>query len=215
MTNELQPHSDEQLARLAQRGDWASFDELVRRFEARIYGFVLNCCGHEADARELTQEAFVGAYQHLGKFDPSRSFATWLFTIARRKCIDRRRGAWRMVESDVPELTDADDPSVLVARREAADGLWRTARRVLSEAQFQTVWLHYAEDLAVRDVARVMRRTQTHVKVTLFRARKVLARELEHRAATEETLPRGDRAARPADSRSNPSLTPPTASQSL
>jgi RNA polymerase sigma-70 factor (ECF subfamily) len=186
VADEFQSTSDEQLARDTQSGDWAGFDELVRRYEVRIYRFVLNCCaGHEADARELTQEAFVSAYLHLKKFDPSLSFATWLFTIARRKCIDRSRRARPTFADELPELPDVDDPSALAERRETAEGLWRAARRVLSEAQYQTLWLHYAEDLSVREVARVVRRTQPHVKVLLFRARRVLARELERHAAEE------------------------------
>lgn len=178
MADELQHCSDEQLARRSQAEDWASFDELVRRYEARIYRFAFNCCGHEADARELTQETFVSAYQHLQKYDPALSFATWLFTIARRKCIDRSRRPRRDVLNEIPDLPDTNDPCVLLGQRETAEDLWRTARRVLSDAQFQTLWLHYVEDLNVREVARVMRRLQPHVKVLLFRARRALAREL-------------------------------------
>lgn len=179
MTLEFQNLSDEQLAQRSQADDWASFEELVRRYEARIYRFAFNCCRHEADARELTQETFVSAYQHLRKYDPALSFATWLFTIARRKCIDRSRRPRREFLNEIPDLPDTDDPAELIGRREAAEDLWSVARRVLSAAQFQTLWLHYVEDLSVRDIACVMRRLQPHVKVLLFRARRVLAKELE------------------------------------
>jgi len=177
--------SDEQLAQRSQTADWASFDELVRRYELRIYRFAFNCCGHEADARELTQETFVSAYQHLQKYDSARSFATWLFTIARRKCIDRSRRPRRDCVDEIPDLPDTNDPTVLIGQREAAEDLWRTARRVLSETQFQALWLHYVEDLSIREVARVMRRMQPHVKVLLFRARRVLAKELGCSGAEE------------------------------
>lgn len=178
MEAEFTQLSDEQLAQRSRQDDWASFDALVRRYEARIYRFCLNGCGHETDARELTQETFVTAYQNLRQYDPARSFAAWLFTIARRKCIDRSRRARRQFTDELPELADGEDPASLLGQREAAQDLWRVARRVLSASQYQTIWLHYAEDLSVRDVARVMRRTQTHVKVSLFRARRLLAKEL-------------------------------------
>lgn len=187
MAEVLQNISDEQLAQRSQMDDWASFDELVRRYEARIYRFALGCCGHEADARELTQETFVSVYQHLRKYDPTRSFTTWIFIIARRKCIDRSRRPRRDFVSELPDLPDANDPSVLLGRREAAEELWQTARRVLSDTQFQTLWLHYVEDLEVREVARVMRRTQPHVKVLMFRARRVLADELGRAAVVERS----------------------------
>jgi RNA polymerase sigma-70 factor, ECF subfamily len=187
VAQELETIPDEQLARRSQVEDWASFDELVRRYEARIYRFAFNCCGHAADARELTQETFVSVYQHLRKYDPSLSFATWLFTIARRKCIDRSRRPRRDFLSEIPDLPDTDDPSVLLGRREAAEDLRRTARQVLSDTQFQTLWLHYAEDLSVQEVARVMRRLPPHVKVLLFRARRALAKELGRTAPRERS----------------------------
>jgi RNA polymerase sigma-70 factor, ECF subfamily len=185
LAEEVQHVSDEQLARSAQSGDWASFDELVRRYEARIYRFVLSCGGGEANARDVTQETFVSAYQHLDKFDPARSLATWLFTIARRKCIDQSRRVLPVCVEVLPEQPDLDDPSVLVQRREAREDIWRLARRALPELWFQVVWLHYAEEMPVREIALVVRRTQPHVKVLLFRARRSLAWELERRAETE------------------------------
>ena len=188
MTDEFQKIPDEELARAAQAGDWTSFDELVRRFEARIYGFVLTCCGgHEANARDLTQETFVSAYLNLKRFDPSRSLLTWLFMIARRKCIDRSRRVRPESYEEVPELPDDETPSALAERRDTREHIWRVARKVLPDLQFQTLWLHYAEDLSVREIASVVRRTQPHVKVLLFRARRTLARELKYRTASEQT----------------------------
>lgn len=194
MAPEFENLPDEQLAQQSQAEDWASFEELVRRYELRIYRFAYNCCGHEADAQELTQETFVSAYQHLHRYDASRSFPTWLFTIARRKCIDRSRRPRRDFVEAMPDLPDPNDPSVLLGRREAAEDLWRRARRVLTDTQFQTLWLHYVEDLSVREIAQVMRRLQPHVKVLLFRARKVLAKELDLEDADQRNPVRQSRA---------------------
>src|SRR5580692_2625739 len=83
--------SDEELARQSQAGSLVAFEELVRRYERRIYGFIFQSCRRHADARELTQDAFVRAYQAIAQFDSRRAFAPWLFTIARRKCIDHFR----------------------------------------------------------------------------------------------------------------------------
>lgn len=197
MTQEAQADSDEHLAQRAQRDDGAAFEALVHRFEARIYRFVLHSCGQAADAREVTQDVFVSAYFNLNRFDPARSFTTWLFTIARRKCIDRSRRTRPVFEDKTPELPDPDDPSVLLARREAGRDLWRVARRVLSESQFQTLWLRYAEDLSVREIGRVMHKTLPHVKVLLFRARSVLGRELQRGAVTDWGVPASKPATRP------------------
>jgi RNA polymerase sigma-70 factor (ECF subfamily) len=171
--------SDEDLARQSQAGDLAAFEELVHRYENRIYSFVFQSCGHEVDAREVTQDTFVRAFEAMAKFDPSRSFAAWLFTIARHKGIDCFRARIPGGSEPVPEELDADDPGELLARREEAQDLWRRARAWLPDSQFQALWLRYVEDMDISQIARVLRKTQTHVKVLLFRARHKLADELE------------------------------------
>ena len=79
-----------------------------------------------------------------------------------------------MSSSNSTDEADENDPSELLARREAERDLWQLAKRVLPQLQFDALWLRCAEDMSVADVARVLCRTQTHVKVLLFRARKRL-----------------------------------------
>ena len=156
-----------------------AFEELVSRFERRIYAFVTNACNNATDAREITQDTFVSAFQGLAGYDPRRPFAAWLFTIARRKCIDHHRAKRRPEGETAADSTDADDPSKLLAQQEDRQNLWEVARRILPEAQFQALWLRYAEEMEVAQVAQVLRKTRTHIKVLLFRARQTLGRELE------------------------------------
>ncbi len=190
MAADFQTGSDEELARQCQAGSLAAFEELVYRYEDRIYGFVANCCRNSADAREITQDTFVRAFQAIAQFDCRRGFAAWLFTIARRKCIDRHRAAPLPVDGPAPEQADENDPAELLARQEDGASLWELARRCLPQAQFQALWLKYAEELNVGDIARVLRKTKTHVKVLLFRARRALGRRLKAGQGTE--LPIGN-----------------------
>ena len=158
----------------------AAFEELVHRYEHRIYAFVMQYCHNDADAHEITQDAFVRAFQAIGRFVPRGGFGPWLFTIARRKCIDRYRATVRVAADDpLPEVPDQDDPSVLLARQEERQQLWALARKCLGETQFQALWLRYAEDMSVAEIARVLSKTTVHVKVLLFRARQALGRELK------------------------------------
>jgi RNA polymerase sigma-70 factor (ECF subfamily) len=178
VTTGIQEPSDEELARKAQAGCSASFEALVHRYEARVFRFAANTCCNASDAQEVTQDAFVSAYRSLEKFDTGRSFETWLFTIARRKCIDHHRSV-RSASGDVlPEEVDANDPAELLAQREAEGDLWQLAKRVLPSLQFEALWLRHAEDMSVAEVAQVLRLTKIHVKVLLFRARLGLDAEL-------------------------------------
>lgn len=186
MPTETQRISDEELAGQAQAGSLSDFEELVHRYEGRIFRFVANSFRNRADAQEVTQETFVSAYLNLRQFDVQRSFATWLFTIARRKCIDRHRAARPATGEEMPELTDLADPAALMMQRETEHDLWATARRSLPELHFHALWLKYAEEMSIQQIARVLRKTQVHVKVLLFRARTRLARELESQRANEQ-----------------------------
>ena len=67
----------------------------------------------------------------------------------------------------------------MLARRDEARDLWRRARSGLPEIQFQALWLRYAEDMDIAQISGVLGKTQTHIKVLLFRARNTLAGELE------------------------------------
>ncbi len=188
MAAELKNETDPALARRSQAGCLESFEELVRRYESRIYGFARTCSGRDSIAREVTQEAFVKAFQSLRSFDPRRSFKSWLFGIARNLCADQFRCSRRFSEEPVPERVDEENPASLLERREARGTIWETARQNLTLTQFQALWLHYAEELPVADVARAMRKTRPHVKVLLFRARQRLLRQFEADAETSREL---------------------------
>lgn len=176
MTSENPVPGDRDLAQCAQRGDLASYEVLVCRYEARLYGFVLQLSRNEADAREVTQDAFVTAFQKIAQYDAQRSFAAWLFTIARNKCIDRGRRPRFETVHELPEIEDWRDPAALLDQRESEQGIWQFAQRTLSSLQYQAVWLKYHEEMSIADMARVLGKTQVHVKVILFRARAALER---------------------------------------
>jgi RNA polymerase sigma-70 factor (ECF subfamily) len=173
--------ADEELARLSQAGSLSAFEELVRRYEAKVYHFIRSWRRHDEDARDLTQAAFVTAFRKLARYDARRPFAPWLFTIARRKLTDHVRSARRELASetpDAPDTVDERDPATLMQDRETRERIWDLARRVLPKKLFESLWLRYQEEMSVRDIATVLRRGQARVKVDLFRARARLAKVL-------------------------------------
>jgi RNA polymerase sigma-70 factor (ECF subfamily) len=196
---ESQALTDEELARQSQAGSLSAFEQLVYRYEARLCAFIRRWCPNETDARETTQDTFVRAFQAIGQYQCRYPFRAWLFAIARRQCIDRHRAARQPCDGPLPELPDANDPAELLARQEARADLWQWARRVLPLAQYEALWLHYAEDLDIAQTARILRKTQTHVKVLLFRARRTLAREMPRPQPARQTLPKTDGQSLPAN----------------
>ena len=180
MSSANEPVSDEELARQSQAGSMTAFEDLVYRYEKRIYGFAFQRCHSRDDAREIAQDTFVKAFQALGQFDCRQNFAAWIFTICRHKCIDRLRRTPPSLESKTAlELFDHATPAEALARQEDTKAVWALAARHLPRDQYDALWLRYVEDLAVAEIARVLHRTRTHVKVLLFRARKTLAARLQ------------------------------------
>lgn len=172
--------SDEDLARRAAEGCLASFEQLVKRFQVPLVHFLARSVEHE-DAEDLTQETFVRAFKNLHRYHAKWRFSTWLFTIARRLCINhlRHRSVRQMTNGPSTETLGefkgpAAEPGDMLAAREQRQRIWDQAAEVLSEPKFTALWLFYVEDMPVRDIARVLGRSRVAVKTMMFRARQDL-----------------------------------------
>ena len=174
--------SREQLALAAQRGALAAFTSLVAIFEGRLFNFLLRRVGRRADAEDLTQEAFVRAWEQIARYDPRWRFSTWLFTIASRLVISNHRRRRTTLHLSAADQTLSATPNPARSSSEAGvlgDRLWKLAEDVLSDDQHTALWLRYVEDLSIAEVATVLGKTQVGVRVTLFRARQLLHQHLE------------------------------------
>ena len=103
---------DEDCVRRAQAGDRKAFSELVRRHQDRVYRYLLRMLGSHDDALELTQDAFVKAWQALPQWQPEAQFRTWLFRIAINQCynfLKNRKKFGDPVDCDDVVLVGEDD----------------------------------------------------------------------------------------------------------
>jgi RNA polymerase sigma-70 factor (ECF subfamily) len=98
--------TDEELVAAAKSGDFAAFDQLVRRHEAAVYRAALAALRVPEDAEEAAQDAFVRAWLSLARFRGDSSFRTWVVTIVWRRAITRRSGIVRWWRRRAP-LDDA------------------------------------------------------------------------------------------------------------
>jgi RNA polymerase sigma-70 factor (ECF subfamily) len=172
----MPPRSDTDLvlAALADEGKAASArDEIIHRYHEKIYAFLYKLTGKREDAEDLTQDTLLLALRKLNTFKPGHDLLPWLFTIARRTAISK----WRKSKPSVP-LLDSDHPSTESSRPHDAVALWKIAKDTLKPNEFTALWMHYQEDLPLKEVARVLRKTTPHAKVILFRARKRLGKKL-------------------------------------
>ncbi len=171
------PPSDEELAAESADGSLSAYDELARRYENRIFGFLNHRLAARADAEDVTQQTFIQAYRKIHQFNQKYQFRNWIFTIARNLAVSHYRKQQRLPDTQMEEepAIEIQTPRDLVAQKERRTGLWNLAKDCLSEKQFYALWLRYAEDMRTKQIAEVMDNTNTNVKVLLHRARKKLA----------------------------------------
>ena len=84
--------TDEQLVgKYLKNNDNSAFEELVKRYLPLIFGFVKRYTGNQDNASDIVQEVFVKVWKNIKSFDQTKSFKTWIFTIAKRTAIDELR----------------------------------------------------------------------------------------------------------------------------
>jgi RNA polymerase sigma-70 factor, ECF subfamily len=171
----LTPVSDDELACRAGQGCAASFEQLLRRFQAPVLQF-LRHRGLGADAEDVTQETFLRVYENLHRYSPRWAFSAWLFTIARRTASNHRRRVRPVADAMATDAAASGEaePLAMLITEESRRRLWDLAARVLSEEQTTALWLFYVEDMPVRGIAQVLGRSRASVKIMLFRARRKL-----------------------------------------
>jgi RNA polymerase sigma-70 factor (ECF subfamily) len=142
---------DAELARRAGAGDERAFTTLVRRYERPVFAL---CCRYlgQADAADAAQETFVRAFTHLERFDHSRPLLPWLFTIARRLCIDHQRARKHEAQSDrLPEGAASGIEAHVSAREELT--LLARALGDLPEGSREALALFHLHDLSYKEIA--------------------------------------------------------------
>jgi RNA polymerase sigma-70 factor (ECF subfamily) len=175
VTQPLQDMSDKELARQSRAGSLIAFEELVLRYEKRVYSFLCVRMPDPSDAEDLLQQVFIKAYRNIGRYNAKYAFYTWLLGIARREVAGFYR-SWRgpPMEYENDMQMDMCDPSNLLDGREQGELIWNAAKQVLSDDQFTALLLVYREALSVKETAKVMKRAVSSIKVLLHRGRKRL-----------------------------------------
>jgi len=179
--------SSEDLASGVQMGSRADFTELVNRFGPRLFAYFFQKVANREDCEDLVQDTFIKVYLNIQKYNQDWAFSTWIFTIGTRCMADYFRKQKKRRSVPIPsDLHDPRDPFRSIRQRDEKNNLWALARD-LPEKQFTALWLRYAEDLPVLQIARVMGITRVHVKVLLYRARVNLAKKKGSRRTGRNT----------------------------
>ncbi|MEO7190095.1 MAG: RNA polymerase sigma factor [Vicinamibacterales bacterium] len=160
-------------------GDRDAFGLIVHRYQGRLFGLVLMMVRQPAAAEEVTQDAFVRAFIHLGQYDANRPFYPWLAAVAVRLAQNWLRQHGALVWREGVALEDTTEPGAdalaltTIINDEEGRRLWR-AVAALSSGERTAVTLFYRDGFSVGDVATALGVTTGTIKTLLFRARRHL-----------------------------------------
>ena len=180
---------DKDLALALKAGDRNAFDEIVRRYQGRVYAAAYRITGNREDALDVAQESLLKAYRKIDAWQPTGSFLSWLLRLTTNRAIDhiRRRKRRKQERLDETFLTESEgvpvEPSVVdtedAVYANEIDARIRASLVVLSPMQRTVFVLRHFEGFSLAEIADELKCTVGSVKVHLFRAMKKLRGELQ------------------------------------
>ena len=183
--------SDLELMTRVSRGDTESFTVLLQRHRTPVLNYFVRMVRDRALAEDLTQEAFLRVYQARERYQPDARFTTWLYRIATNLALNALRDRKGEKVADSPERQEGDEGSVLdrtpderpTAEQQMMESdrqrLIREAIEDLPENQKAAVILHKFQEVDYRQIASVLKVSESAVKSLLFRAYENLRVRLE------------------------------------
>jgi RNA polymerase sigma-70 factor (ECF subfamily) len=188
---DLAAETDEALVSLAKGGDMEAFEELVHRHRDKIYARAMIMMRNEVEALDLSQEAWVKAWQRLHQFQGDSTFATWATRIVINLCLDQIRRQKRTRAESIEQMeeeTGGVERHMPVVEANPTEGLESedVRKRIdealgkLTEAHRTVVVLHEFEGLEYKEIAKRVGISIGTVMSRLFYARRRLASLLQN-----------------------------------
>jgi RNA polymerase sigma-70 factor (ECF subfamily) len=190
--NSAEAHSDVDAMLRVKTGDESAFAFLVQKYRRPMVGFMYRLCHNPATAEELAQEVFLRVYRSRTTYEPSAKFTTWLYRIATNLAVnhardtrhERAENTVRLDEPDhetgtTPDLADDSltvEEQILKRERSAAI---RSKVNALPERQRVAVIMHKYQQMDYREIAGVLKLSESATKSLLFRAYETLREQLK------------------------------------
>lgn len=174
--------NDRQILKKFKNGDISAFEELVLKYQDRIYNLCRNMLGNTHDAEDAAQDTFIKAYQNLDNFRPEASFYTWLYRIAVNTCLDYKKKPF--FESFVKKADEGEEfidepasdrpsPEKLYESKQIGLALHNSIRKLPSKLRTAIV-LKEIEGLSYEEIADILELSIGTVKSRISRAREEL-----------------------------------------
>jgi len=187
-----EPPTDAQIMLRVKAGDQAAFDYLVEKYRRPIVSFMYRMARNTAAAEDLAQEVFLRVYRSRDSYEASAKFTTWLYRIATNLAVNYARDT----RHERPEVTvSLDEPDEetgttfelpdgglnaeqMMVRRERMQAIRRKVE-ALPEQQRLAVIMHKYQQMDYKQIAEVLKRSESATKSLLFRAYETLREQLK------------------------------------
>jgi RNA polymerase sigma-70 factor (ECF subfamily) len=184
-------HDDLELVKRLQAGDQIAFRALFDRYHRRAFAVAFGVVKNQQDALDVVQEAFIKVHKHIGSFQGSSAFYTWLYRIVMNLSIDHVRRARKVIEfDDSIKRDDAagdgtllsrlahENPGKMLGRRELSVHI-EAALGELPEYHRAVILLREVEGLSYEEMAKVLRVPKGTIMSRLFHARRKMQERLQ------------------------------------
>lgn len=179
-----------ELVRRSQAGEWEAFEQLLRRYQTRVFSVIHRLLRGPEDVEDVAQQAFAKAYFSLRRFDFRSAFGTWLYRIVVNESYDwlRKRRVRRLVyEADLSDdqlqhleqIAQEEHAEPSPSRKaEASDLVERLLARLSPQDRLLLI-LKEVEGFSVEEIGEITNLNPNTVKVRMFRARERLLKAFE------------------------------------
>ena len=188
---ELTPSETRRLVERCKTGERGAFDDLIRRYEKKVYNFAYRLSGNYDEANDVASETFVRVFNALRNFRGDSSFITWLFRIVTNVYLDEKKRQRSRPHQSLEEIIELEEasvqrqiedpgptPEVQVQRRESTVIL-QDAINSLPEYQRMMIVMYHTENRSYDEIAAILDLPIGTVKSRLNRARLSLREKLE------------------------------------
>lgn len=176
----MEKEQDMALVRRVKEGDRNAFGELVQKYKQQIYFVAYRMTNNHSDADDLSQEAFIKAYESIGNFREKSSFSTWLYRIVMNMTINhlKKKGKKQVFILDENiSIGDSSNPGKIAEERELHEEITK-AIDSLPLKQKAVVELALLEGLPHKEIAGILGCPEKTVSWRLFQARNKLKEKL-------------------------------------